>query len=274
MPPAAVRASASPDLRYALAKGYDDFLTIPSQLIFLGLLYPLVGFVAARAAMGGELLPLAFPLLAGLSLMGPVAATGLYEISRRREAGQPVSLLTAFEAFKSPAISGIVILGFALLILFGLWVAVAQAIYEVTVGPGTPDSMSGFAATVAHSPALIMLGNLAGACFAAVVLAISVVSFPMMLDRLCSPAVAVQTSLRVVARNPVTMALWGLIVAVALVLGAIPALIGLAVAMPILGHATWHLYRRGRLADVSRRTCISRQPARGEPRHSNPSAGN
>ena len=104
--------------------------------------------------------------------------------------------------------------------------------------------MSGFAAAVLHSPALIILGNLAGACFAAIVLAISVVSFPMMLDRLCNPLVAVQTSLRAVARNPVTMALWGVIVGVVLVLGAIPFLIGLAVAMPILGHATWHLYRR------------------------------
>ncbi len=239
-----VRTIDTADLRYALAKGYEDFLTIPSQLIFLGLLYPLVGFIAARASMGGEVLPLAFPLLAGLSLMGPVAATGLYEISRRREAGQPVSILTAFEAFKSPAIGGIVVLGFILLLLFSLWVAVAQAIYNVAVGPGTSASMSSFAASVAHSPTLIILGNLVGAGFAAVVLAISVVSFPMMLDRLCGPIVAVQTSLRVVARNPAVMALWGVIVGVILVLGAIPFLIGLAIAVPVLGHATWHLYRR------------------------------
>ena len=239
-----VRVIGTTDLRYALAMGYEDFLAIPSQLVFLGLLYPVVGFIAARATMGGDVLPLAFPLLAGLSLMGPVAATGLYEISRRREAGQPVSLRTAFEAFKSPAIVGIVALGVVLLILFGLWVAVAQAIYNLTVGPATSATMSSFAAAVAHNPALIILGNLAGACFAAIVLAISVVSFPMMLDRLCTPAVAVQTSLRAVARNPVMMALWGVIVGVVLVLGAIPFLIGLAIAVPVLGHATWHLYRR------------------------------
>ena len=246
MMPAAVRVRTidGSDLRYALAKGYEDFLAIPSQLIFLGLLYPIIGFVAARAAMGGEVLPLMFPLLAGLSLMGPVAATGLYEISRRREAGQPVSLLTAFEAFKSPAISGIVILGFVLLILFGLWLAVAQAIYNATVGPDHAATVSGFVAAVMHNPALIIFGNLVGACFAAIVLAISVVSIPMMLDRLCSPTVAVQTSLRAVARNKVAMALWGVIVGVILVLGAIPFLIGLAVAVPVLGHATWHLYRR------------------------------
>ena len=239
-----VRKLAVADLRQALAKGVDDFQTIPTQLIFLGLLYPVIGFVAARGAMGGELLPLVFPLLAGLSLMGPVAAIGLYEISRRREAGQPVSWMSAFDVVKSPAIGGIFILGLILLIVFGLWIAVAQAIFNATVGPLAPDSMNSFAGQVTHSPALVILGNLAGACFAAFVLAISVVSFPMMLDRLCSPMLAVQTSLRAVAANPAMMALWGVIVGVILVLGAIPALIGLAVAVPILGHATWHLYRR------------------------------
>ena len=239
-----VRAIGVPDLREALARGMQDFNLIPTQLAFLGLLYPVIGFVAARSATGYALMPLVFPLLAGLSLMGPVAAVGLYEISRRREAGEPVSWQSAFAVLWSPAIGGIVILACVLLIIFGCWLGVAQAIYNATVGPDVPDSVGAFTALVLHSPGLIIWGNLAGACFAALVLAISAVSFPMMLDRWCSPVLAVQTSLRVVARNPATMAIWGVIVAVLLVVGAIPALIGLAVVMPILGHATWHLYRR------------------------------
>lgn len=231
-------------LREALHDGIADFQAIPTQLVFLGLLYPVIGFVAARAGMGVTLMPLVFPLLAGLSIMGPVMALGLYEISRRREQGHAVSWLSAFAVFRSPALGGIVVLGLVLLIVFGCWIAVAQAIYNATMGPVAFDGVGAFAGAVLGNPGLIILGNAAGAVFAAFVLAISVVSFPMMLDRHCSPVTAVQTSLRVVARNPVPMVAWGLIVAVLLVLGSIPALIGLAVAVPILGHATWHLYRQ------------------------------
>lgn len=241
-----IRRIGIADLRDALARGWQDFMATPTQLVFLCLLYPVVGFLAARAAIG-DLKPLLWPLLAGLSIMGPVLAIGMYEISRRREQGLPSSWSTAFAAFRSPAIGGIVVLGLILLFLFALWVAAAQGIYNATMGGTVPDTMSGFFGTVLHSPAgfrLILLGNLVGAVFAVIVLSISVVSFPMMLDRLCGPTLAVQTSLRAVARNPVTVLIWGLIVAVVLTLGAIPALIGLAVAMPLLGHATWHLYRR------------------------------
>jgi len=241
-----IRRIGIPDLRDALARGWDDFMATPTQLVFLCLLYPVVGFLAARAAIG-DLKPLLWPLLAGLSIMGPVLAIGMYEISRRREKGLPSSWSTAFAALRSPAIGGIVVLGLVLLLLFALWVVAAQGIYDATMGKGVPDTISGFLNAILYSGAgvrLIVLGNLVGAVFAAIALSISVVSFPMMLDRLCGPTLAVQTSLRVVARNPVPMLVWGLIVAVLLVLGAIPALIGLAVVMPLLGHATWHLYRR------------------------------
>lgn len=241
-----VRAIGVPDLREALRLGWDDFKASPTQLIFVCALYPVIGFIAARAAVG-DTKPLLFPLLAGLSLMGPVAALGMYEISRRREHAERTSWTTAFQALRSPAIGGIVMLGIVLAVLFALWVGVARAIYGATMGGTVAPTFGAFLGEVFGTPGgwgLIILGNLAGALFAVVVLSISVVSFPMLLDRVCSPGLAVQTSLRAVARNPVTMAIWGLIVAVILVLGAIPFLVGLAVAMPVLGHATWHLYRR------------------------------
>ncbi len=245
-PVPAIRRIGIADIRQALAKGIEDFTAIPTQLVFLGLLYPVIGLIAARAATG-DLLPLLFPLLTGLSLMGPVMAVGLYEISRRREAGLPVSWLNAFDVLKSPAIGGIVALGVVLLLLFGLWIMTARAIYAATMGPVVPGTMQSFADMILHSGGgyrLFLLGNLAGAAFAAVVLAISVVSFPMILDRGCTPALAVRTSLQAVARNPLMIALWGLVVAVMLVAGSLPAFVGLALAVPILGHATWHLYRR------------------------------
>ena len=240
-----VRRIGAADLKDALVRGWADYRAAPTQLLFLCALYPVIGFIAARAATG-DTKPLLFPLLAGLSLMGPVAAIGMYEISRQREAGRATSWLTAFEALRSPAIGGIVLLAIVLALLFAFWVGVAQTIYGATLGAVAPN-FEAFLNDVVGTPgghALILYGNLAGAAFAVVVLSIAVVSFPMMLDRNCGPGLAVHTSLRAVARNPVTMALWGVTVGLLLALGSIPLLLGLAVVMPVLGHATWHLYRR------------------------------
>lgn len=242
----AIRTLSVADLRQALSQGYEDFKAIPTQLVFVGLLYPVIAFVAARAAVG-DLLPLLFPLLTGLSLMGPVMAVGLYEISRRREAGLPVSWMTAFEVLKSPAIGSIVFMAVVLLAIFAVWVFVAQAIYTAVMGTVIAGGMGDFARSVMQTDAghrLILIGNLVGAGFAVVVLAISVVPLPMLLDRNCGVVLAVRTSVRAVVRNPVVMAVWGVMVAVLLVVGSVPAFVGLAVVMPVLGHATWHLYKR------------------------------
>ena len=241
-----IRRIGVPDVLAALREGVEDFRAIPTQLVFLSLLYPVIGLVAARTATGG-LLPLLFPLVAGLSLMGPVLAVGLYELSRRRERGQAVTWLHAFDVLRSPGLFGIVALGLVLFLVFALWLVSAKAIYRATLGDSVPGGIADFLGTVTHSPGgaeLILFGNLAGFGFAVLVLAISAVSFPMMLDRACTPVLAMQTSLRVVLRNPATMAIWGAVVAGLLALGSVPLFVGLAVAMPILGHATWHLYRR------------------------------
>ncbi len=241
-----IRRVGLPDLRAALSDGVADFTAIPTQIVFLCLLYPVVGLIAARAATD-DLLPLLFPLTAGLSLMGPVLAVGLYELSRRREAGLPVSWLNAFDVLRSPAIGSIIGMGAILFLAFVAWIVAAKMVLAATMGAAAPRGIGDFIGAVLHSSAghsMILLGNLVGFVFAAVVLTISIVSIPMLLDRNCGVPVAIATSVRVVRRNPVAMACWGLIVAALLVLGSIPLFIGLAVTMPILGHATWHLYRR------------------------------
>ena len=134
-----------------------------------------------------------------------------------------------------------------LLVIFALWVAVANAIYIANFGYATPASIEDFLHEVLTTRAgwmLIIAGNGVGLLFAILVLTISAVSFPLLLDRDVGAAVALLTSIRAVSRNPLTMALWGLIVAALLVIGSIPFFIGLTVIVPILGHATWHLYRR------------------------------
>ena len=147
----------------------------------------------------------------------------------------------------SPSLPAIVALGLLLMAIFLIWLAVAQAIYVTFFGYSAPASILRFAHDVVGTSAgwkLIVVGTGVGFLFAAVVLTISAVSFPLLLDRDVGAAVALLTSIRVVVANPVTMALWGLIVAALLVAGSLPFFLGLTVVMPVLGHATWHLYRR------------------------------
>lgn len=243
----AIRRIGAADLADALRKGVADFGATRADVLFICLIYPLAGLVLARLAFSYNLLPLIFPLMAGFALLGPVAAIGLYEISRRREQGLPASWMSAFEVLKSPALASILWLGSMLLGLFVLWLVAAYGIYLVTLGPAAPTSLSGFLHDVFATPqgwAMIAAGIIVGFVFAVVALAISVVSFPLLLDRNVGMTTAITTSVRAVAANPGTMALWGAIVVGGLALGSIPALFGLIFVMPILGHATWHLYRK------------------------------
>jgi uncharacterized membrane protein len=242
-----IRKIGFSDIRIALAKGYEDFTEMPTQLVFLGMIYPIVGFVAARAAGGGALLPLLYPLIAGLSLMGPIAALGIYELSRRHENGLPATWRNAFDVLRSPAIGSIVALGVVMCAIFVAWLFAAQAVYRATMGNELPTSfwtLLGQVLTTAAGWRLILWGNVVGLFFALLILALTVVSFPLLLDRHVGLRVAVRTSIRAVLRNPMPMAAWGFIVAVLLALGCLPLFVGLAVVMPLLGHATWHLYRR------------------------------
>jgi uncharacterized membrane protein len=235
------------DLKDALARGISDFAVMPSHAVFLCLIYPIIGLVLARVLLGYDLLPLLFPLAAGFALVGPFAAMGFYELSRRREQGLEVSWSDAFDVLRSPSRGAIAVLGFLLLAIFVVWIAVAQAIYVATFGYAPAASIPDFIRQVFTTPAgwtLIILGNGVGFLFALAVLTISVVSFPLLLDRDVGAVEAALTSVRVVAANPVPMAAWGLIVAALLAIGSLPFFIGLAVVVPVLGHATWHLYRK------------------------------
>ncbi len=254
--PPVIRKIGLADLKDALARGIDDFLAMPSHAVFLCLIYPIVGFVLARLVLGYNVLPMLFPLAAGFALVGPFAAIGLYEMSRRRELGMDVSWRHALDVFRSPSIGPILVLGLFLVAIFLTWLAVAQAIYVANFGYTPAASMPDFIQQVFGTPAgwaLIIVGNGVGFLFAALVLTLSVVSFPLLLDRDVGAATAVLTSVRAVLANPVMIAIWGLIVAALLALGSIPAFFGLAVVMPVLGHATWHLYRKVVEPDLSTR---------------------
>jgi uncharacterized membrane protein len=243
----AIRRIDFADLKDALAKGLGDFGEARSDVIFLCLLYPIAGLLIAHIVLGSEMFALLFPLVSGFALVGPFVAVGLYEMSRQREEGHELSWATAFDVVRAPSFGAIIMLGILLMVLFLLWLSAANAIYALTVAPLHPTSMTNFVAdvfTTARGWAMIVVGVGVGFVFALVVFAISVVSFPLLLDRDVGLGVAVWTSLRAIIANPVPMAAWGLIVAAALVLGSLPLLLGLIIVLPVLGHASWHLYRK------------------------------
>jgi uncharacterized membrane protein len=244
-----VRHITPSDVLQALARGLDDFAAMPSHALFLCVFYPLIGLCLIAFVSGDAMLPLAFPIAAGFALVGPFAAIGLYELSRRREAGLDTSSNHALDVLHSRSIGAILALGILLMLIFLVWVAVADAIYVANFGYNAPASVGKFVSDIFTTSAgwnVIVVGTIVGFLFAVVVLTISAISFPLLLDRDVGAAVAVFTSIRVVLANPVTMALWGLIVAFLLVAGSLPFFLGLTVVMPVLGHATWHLYRKGR----------------------------
>src|SRR3954451_105448 len=241
-----IRTIGLSDLYEALRLGWEDFKAVPSHAIILCVIYPVLGLVLARTVLGYSVLPLLFPLAAGFALLGPFAALGLYELSYRRERGEEPSAADALEVLRSPSFGAMLGLGALLLALFVVWIATAQAIYVATFGYEAAAGIPDFARrilTTSQGWWLIVVGCGVGFLFALVALCISVVSFPLMLDRHAGAGDAMVTSLRAVARNPMPMAVWGLIVAALLVAGSLPFFLGLAVVIPLLGHATWHLYR-------------------------------
>lgn len=241
-----IRTIGLSDLHRALQRGWEDFKAVPTHAIILCVIYPVLGLMLARAVLGYSVLPLLFPLAAGFALIGPFAAVGLYEMSRRRERGEQATAWDALEVVRSPSFGAMLGLGVLLLALFVTWVATAQAIYIAAFGYAGATGISDFVTRVLTTSQgwwLIVVGCGVGFLFALVALCISVVSFPLMLDRHAGAGDAMVTSLRAVARNPAPMAAWGLIVAALLVVGTLPCFLGLAVVIPLLGHATWHLYR-------------------------------
>ncbi|MDK4734127.1 DUF2189 domain-containing protein [Rhizobium sp. CNPSo 3490] len=235
------------DVFDALKRGLEDFSEKPSHYVFLCLMYPIAGVFLTLWTSGANLLPMVFPLMSGFVLIGPIAAIGLYEISRRREEGLDTSWTHALEVRHSPALPSIIAVGLMLFALFVVWLVTAQTLYANLLGDVFPRTMTVFTRQVfgtAQGLQLIIWGNLIGFVFALVVLAISVITFPLLLDRDVGAVAAVVTSIRATIANPVPVLLWGLIVAGLLVVGTIPVFAGLALVIPILGHATWHLYRK------------------------------
>lgn len=260
-----VRKITYADLAYALRKGLDDFTAMPTHAVFLGLVYVAVGLLLGRAAFGYDVFPLLYPLAAGFAILGPFAAIGLYELSRRREMGRDTFWTHAFDVRHSPSFKSILGLGAMLMVMFVVWIGIANSMYISRFGYGSHAGIGDLLRDMFTTPRgreLLLVGNLVGFVFALIALAVTAISFPLLLDRHVGVASAISTSVAVVLKNPLEMLAWGAIVACALLLGSMPLLFGLAIVVPVLGHATWHLYRRAVIPDTSPRPDYQPRPHR------------
>ena len=243
------------DLPVALKKGLDDFMALRTDVMFIVVIYPVIGLVLAGFALNRGMLPLLFPMVSGFALLGPVAAIGLYEMSRRRELGIKTTWGDALGIIGSPSLFPILTLGIYLFAIFLAWLMTAYSIYSLTLGSTPPVSAMAFLRDIFSTTAgwvMLIAGCAVGFVFACVVLAMSLVSFPLLVDRHVGVVRAVTTSIAIARRNPVAAAAWGAVVVVALGFGVVTLFVGLIFVLPVLGHASWHLYRRAVAAPANR----------------------
>lgn len=234
------------DLRESLAAGWRDFLRAPLFGLFFAAVFVAGGWLILWAATTKGQIWWTLPASAGFPILGPFIACGFYEISRRLEAGQPLDwggilgVILRQKDRQIPAMAAVIV------VFFLFWNFLAHMIFALFLGTSTMTNVSSSLAIFLTPEGMIMLavGTVVGAVFATVLYAVTVVSVPLLLDREVDFVTAMITSVDLVRENPVIMFAWGAFIAAVLFLGMLPWFLGLFVVLPVLGHASWHLYRR------------------------------
>ncbi len=241
-----VRSITFGDLRDVLRKGCADFLKAPAYGLFFGGVYALGGVILIAAITVWGVHWLAYPLVIGFALIGPFIATGLYEVSRRLELGQSLSWRAVLSVVWEQQRRELGWMAFVTLFVFWVWMYQARTLFVVFFGSKGFATYDGFVQavfTTTNGWTFLVVGHVVGAIIAMVLFALTVISFPLLLDREYDFVTAMITSIRAVAASPVVMGVWGIFVIVCTILSAVPAFLGFLVVLPVLGHATWHLYR-------------------------------
>lgn len=238
------------DVEAALRAGLADFRRAPAFGLFFGGVYVLLGLIGVTSVVATGQTIWAVTMITGFPLIAPFAAVGLYEVSRRLEQGEPLRWPEVLGVVWSSRAGQLPWFGALMVVWFMFYAVIAHLVFALVLGPSAlvdmPSSLSLLGTPRGFG--LILVEVLIGSVFAATVFTACVISLPMMLDREVDFVTALVTSVRTVLENPVTMAFWAVLVAAALVVGMLPAFLGLFVVLPVLGHGTWHLYRRALIA--------------------------
>jgi uncharacterized membrane protein len=241
-----VRRIGAADIAEALGQGLRDFQAAPLYGLAFGALYAGGGIAIMLSLTAFGMIYLAYPLAAGFALLGPFVAIGLYEVSRRREAGEKPSLRGIWSMVQSRGELGW--MAFVTLFIFVIWMYQVRLLVALLLGlHASFSSLHEFITVVLTTNEgllFLAIGNAVGAALSLILFSLTVVSFPLLLDRDVDFVTAMVTSVRAVVMSPVPMIAWAAIIVVLLIVSALPYFLGLLVTLPVLGHATWHLYRR------------------------------
>lgn len=235
---------AAADLRAALAAGWRDFLAHPFYGMFFGAIYAVTGALVAYALFYRGEVGWLVPITAGFPLIAPFAAVGLYEVSRRREAGDPLSWGAVLGALRGRGDEQLLMMGGFVFVAFSFWVIIAHAIFAIFMAESGMGSESLQALVSPAGLTMLAVGTAVGAVLAWFFYVITVISLPMLVDRDIDFISAIIASVQTVKRNTAMMLVWAAIIAATLAVAMVPLFLGLLVVLPVLGHATWHLYRR------------------------------
>lgn len=232
------------DLRRALANGWRDFAAQPIFGLFFASIFVAAGIVLTYLLGSRGETAWLIPAAAGFPLLAPFAATGLYEVSRRREAGLPLGWAMVLSALKGRGDDQILSMGVIIFVAFGFWIIVAHGVFAIFLGEAglgsNPLAILGSTAGIA----MLLVGSIFGGLMAWAFYCITVMSLPMLVDCDVDFLTAIIASLQAVRRNKTVLLVWAALVAVLLFVAMLPLFFGLLVVLPVLGHATWHLYRR------------------------------
>ena len=232
------------DLRAALAAGWDDFKAYPAFGLFFAAIYVVAGmFIYFALLVRGEIAWLV-PAAAGFPLLAPFVAVGLYEVSRRRQAGMPMRWRAILGALRGRGDEQILSMGVILFVAFAFWLMVAHGVFAIFLAESGVGSESMALFQTGAGLLMLLVGSIIGALMALAFYAITVVSLPMLVDREIDFITAIIVSLATVRSNKFVLLVWAVWITVTLFFAMLPLFLGLLVVLPVLGHATWHLYRR------------------------------
>jgi len=243
--PASVTSELSAaDLRAALAAGWRDFAAHPVFGLFFSAVYVATGLFLAWSLVEWGQSTWLIPAAAGFPIIAPFTAVGLYEVSRRREAGLPMNWRGVLGALRGHGDDQLLMMGGILFVAFGFWMILAHGIFAIFMAESGIGHNSLALITTPAGIAMLVVGSIVGALVALAFYAITVISLPMLVDREVDFLTAIITSLSAMRSNGPVLLGWAVVIAVLLFVAMLPAFLGLFVALPVLGHATWHLYRR------------------------------
>lgn len=242
-----VNALSFNDLKECLSKGIADFRKAPLFGLFFGGIFAFGGILIIQSIIFFEKGWLIYPMLVGFPLIGPFVAVGLYDVSRRLEAGKPLPWNEILSVISLQTGRQLPYMAFVMLFIFWIWIYQVRLLIALILGRMSFTSFEAFFQVVATTPegwAFIVIGHMVGACFALLLFSVTVISIPLILDRDVDFITGMITSVKTVMKSPVVMLSWGVFVTLAVMASFVPLFLGLLVVLPVLGHTTWHIYKK------------------------------